>query len=708
MPTSLNFNPRQTTLSLQLLITMALTPAVSNTLIYVTFAIFFCVGIYAGVRARGKRQDKQDWLGATRSQTAWPLGANWFAANMGVWILFSLPEIATITGLQGVIVYTFACVVPIPIFAWLGPMIRRKSPKGFTLTAYMLKRFNRVLHAFISIMSVIYMACYMVSELSALGQTLNLLTGLDPLAPIIVVSLLTSIYTAYGGFRASLLTDTVQGWCLLFIVIISAIAIVTNIRIGPDQISAQPWILQGSKKGWEQLYILPVAVTFSNFFHQGFWQRAFASKTDKDLRQSAIIGSTMLFPVLFFIGFTGIIAAWAGIWPGPDPAAPVPGSLSFFSIIAILPDWLVGVVVVLTAALVCSSIDTLQSALVSTLSNDVFNNQLPLHFIRVIGVVINAPIIYMAARQLDIFQVFLIGDLLACVAITPAMLGLYDGFYFLNAYDALIGAIFGLFSVFAFGSGYYNDAQKGINLILLPGGLYVEDESVLGAFIAAPFGAAIATFLSFGSRQACIFLYCKVRGQEYEFPPKPEIDATLYAGDEFHTEDERQQTEADIHKAFDQKKIKKDEEEVDLEVATDKSRADVATATVPRSAHINSSAAPWNPPPCETLLFVRHGGPAVPRSRSKSGTGMRNAAASGAVPSGAVPSVRVPSSNSVVSSLGQRYCTSHYSLPLRRWPSQGSQLGAEMIPSLPYLGSRCSELEAESSDHSAFVVRFNV
>ena len=51
-------------------------------------------------------------------------------------MLFTYPELATLAGVQGVIIYALASALPLFIFASLGPIIRRKCPEGFVLTEW--------------------------------------------------------------------------------------------------------------------------------------------------------------------------------------------------------------------------------------------------------------------------------------------------------------------------------------------------------------------------------------------------------------------------------------------------------------------------------------------------------------------------------------------------------------------------------------------
>ncbi len=132
-------------------------------------------------------------------------------------------------------------------------------------------------------------------------------------------------------------------------------------------------------------------------------------------------------------------------------------------------------------------------------------------------------------------RVFLIGDLLATAVLPPILLGLVDSLYFINWIDALTGGIGGLLGIFIFGSIFYKDAKKGIELLGLPQGLYDGDYSVLGAFIVAPLSSIFFTFLSFGIRLGVLWAFAKIEGEEFKFPKKPEVIDT---GEEFKQGDE--------------------------------------------------------------------------------------------------------------------------------------------------------------------------
>lgn len=118
--------------------------------------------------------------------------------------------------------------------------------------------------------------------------------------------------------------------------------------------------------------------------------------------------------------------------------------------------------------------------MVSTASNDVFGNKLPLSYIRGMVTLITIPIVVVAIKRTEILQIFLISNIFATSSMPSILLGLSNYFYFLNGFDIICSGLGGVFSVFIFGAVYYDDARKGANLIIMTNGLYGNDWSAFG------------------------------------------------------------------------------------------------------------------------------------------------------------------------------------------------------------------------------------
>ena len=236
-------------------------------------------------------------------------------------------------------------------------------------------------------------------------------------------------------------------------------------------------LLTSSLLGWQLIYILPVAILTNDFFISGFWMRTFASKTDKDLLIGTSIATVAVTCILTLVGATGLLAAWTGAWPG-DP--PQDGSIALFLLLAQLPSMVVVIILVMTISLSTAALDSLQSAMVSTGSNDLFRNKLNIWWIRLAVLLVIIPVVVVALKSPDILQIYLISDLVSASSIPVLVIGLSERCYWWRGFEVVIGGLGGLLTVFIFGTIYFGNARDGANLMLLENGLYAEDWSAFG------------------------------------------------------------------------------------------------------------------------------------------------------------------------------------------------------------------------------------
>ncbi|KAI6716709.1 urea transporter [Diplocarpon mali] len=452
---------------------------------------------------------------------------------LGSGILFAYPQLATIAGVQGVVVYAVASAAPLLIFAWLGPVIRRKCPEGFVLTEWTRQRYGVLAALYLSFLTLATMFLYMVAELSALQQIMTALTGMDGLPMLIVECVVTTIYTSLGGFKISFITDNIQGAMVIglsettthdarsslrIVVIIATITVGVETKIDTSLIGPSG-LTNSSLLGWQLLYILPVAVLTNDFFLSNFWIRAFASKTDKDLWIGIPVASAAVLIILTLVGVSGLIATWSGAF---DPANPEhDGSIAFFLLLEDLPAWTVGIVLVMVVTLSTAAFDSFQSAMVSTASNDLFRNKLNIWWIRIGVVLIIIPVVVLALKAPSILQIYLISDLLSASTIPVLVLGLMDRFYWWRGFEVVVGGLGGIVSVFIFGTIYFGDASKGADLMILEDGLYANDWSVFGAFVAAPVGGLLWGLGALGVRLAYRFVEAKIKRHRFDALDRP-------------------------------------------------------------------------------------------------------------------------------------------------------------------------------------------
>ena len=367
----------------------------------------------------------------------------------------------------------------------------------------------------------------MVAELSALQQIVNALTGLNGLPAVIVECVVTTAYTTVGGFKVSFVTDNIQGAMVVLLIIIGIITVGVEVDVQHRLVEASGY-LDASLLGWQLIYILPVAILTNDFFISGFWLRTFAARTDKDLYVGVGIATIAVAIILTLVGVSGLIAGWSGALGDP----PEQSAIALFLLLGQLPAWVVGIVLVMTIALSTAAFDSFQSAMVSSGSNDLFRNKLNFWYIRAAVVLIIFPVVVVALKSPSVLQIYLISDLISASSIPCIVIGLSDRCYAWRGFEVVVGGLGGIFSIFLFGLVYYDgDANLAGDLILLESGLYANDWSAFGAFVAAPVGGLLWALAAFGGRLGVLWIMSRVKGTRFDAldkPPRP--DATLYTG----------------------------------------------------------------------------------------------------------------------------------------------------------------------------------
>ena len=100
-----------------------------------------------------------------------------------------------------------------------------------------------------------------------------------------------------------------------------------------------------------------VAVAATNLFHQGNWQRVYAAKDNNVLKKSLLFAFLIVIPIVFLMGFTGLVSVSKNSNVIPD--------LAFFSILLEEEVLTLSIIIIFLAiSLTMSSIDTLSASLI--------------------------------------------------------------------------------------------------------------------------------------------------------------------------------------------------------------------------------------------------------------------------------------------------------------------------------------------------------
>lgn len=413
---------------------------------------------YLGLRARRADGPLDDYVTARNSQGAQAIGLSFMASSMGAWILFAPPEIAAFVGPVALVGYAIGSSLPFIVLGLYGPAIRRYLPEGRSIGEFAEACYGPGVRRWVSLVSVLYMACFLVAELTAIGAIAALLSEVPPALVVVGVAVATLVYTVLGGLRASLATDRWQAWLLL--ALLALVGGVAVWRLPPLPAEAvMPSVPMGS--ALSVALTLVIAVTAANLFHQGYWQRIWAAENDRTLGRGALLGGAITLVVILAIGATGMLAAMHALPLGEPP-------IPFFALLAEAPAWLSLPALVLAVTLVASTVDTLQNAIASLAVAGSGRRGLSIGTARLVTVVLMVPVVWLALQGLSVLRLFLIADLLCAAIVVPVLLGLWKR---MSPLAAVAGGIAGLLGAVLPGWIALGSPVAGLIAASFPGGI---------------------------------------------------------------------------------------------------------------------------------------------------------------------------------------------------------------------------------------------
>ena len=271
--------------------------------------------------------------------------------------------------------YAVSAATPFLLLPTLALMVR-KGCHPVTLADYVSIRLGRKMQLYVGMISILYMFTFLFAEFTAIGKAMETMSEMDPHRPDgIGRNRHCGLHIAgwpsgiTGHWIGAGVHDTLSGRG-------AADAAIRWRYRQPDLRfqGVQPrdsWSI-GSMSymgSFESGLALVLAITAAEMFSQGNWQRAWASESDEALRRGAWLAAALVLPLVFVMGVLGTVAGQGAV---DDPSA------AFFYLIDDAGALFVASFIVLAISLACSSIDTLQNAIVASFSRDLSDGSIDL------------------------------------------------------------------------------------------------------------------------------------------------------------------------------------------------------------------------------------------------------------------------------------------------------------------------------------------
>ena len=331
--------------------------------------VYFCFMAWIGVYFARKQNSSEEFALGNRKVKWWAAGVSMFATGASSISFMAIPAQAFRTNL----VWFTAVLFAIPLFFLqayiIYPILRRLN---MTSTyEYLDRRFNKALRLIASFQCIMFQLLGRMSVVMLLpAMAISAVTGLNVYVSVLLMGLLTTIYTTMGGFEAVIWTDFSQGVLMMLGAGLMVVMAITGLPGGVSE-----FLATGAEFGKFKLailewdYTLPILWVFGlgllmqNLAFAGdqpIVQRVFATPL-KDMRKLAGMFCFCSVAISLFVNFSGI-SIFTYFHAHPEMLDPTMSNDQVVPLYIVqrLPVGIAGLII---AALFAASMSTLSSSM---------------------------------------------------------------------------------------------------------------------------------------------------------------------------------------------------------------------------------------------------------------------------------------------------------------------------------------------------------
>lgn len=181
---------------------------------YLVLFVYFVGMLLLGFFFMKRNENTEDFFKASGRIPWWAAGISIFATTLSAITFLSIPAKTYATDWR-MLVFNICIILIVPVvIKYFLPFFRRFSLG--TAYEYLEIRFNRATRWLASALFVIFMVSRIAIVLFLPSLALNAVTGFDIYLSIIVMGVVTLIYSTSGGMEAVVWGDVIQGFILIF------------------------------------------------------------------------------------------------------------------------------------------------------------------------------------------------------------------------------------------------------------------------------------------------------------------------------------------------------------------------------------------------------------------------------------------------------------------------------------------------------------
>jgi SSS family solute:Na+ symporter len=345
------------------------------------------LGIWVSLRQKGA----DDYFMAGHTLSWWQVGGSVFSTNISATHLIGMLGIGYSVGFAQSH-YEILAVFPILLLVFVFVPIYRRL-QVFTLSQFLEKRFGERVRLLYAVFMLLLILVQLVGQFYIGARAISLITqgsALNisyPWALLLLVGL-TCSYTFFGGLKAVVVTDTVQGVFILFVSFLLCYFALSQPEIGGLTGLMHIDAVQPIPQQRMHLYLpahhdsLPFTGVFTGLMllHTFYWvtnqylvQRVIAARSLRDAQIGALTAGFLKLCIPFTCILTGIAAAHLFDARFPHTSPP-PDDAFVYLVYSVVPQgvgW-TGILFAGVAASIFSTLDSMLNSATTLLSIDIY------------------------------------------------------------------------------------------------------------------------------------------------------------------------------------------------------------------------------------------------------------------------------------------------------------------------------------------------
>lgn len=415
------------------------------TLSWIDIGIFLAfIGGVVGIslyKSRQKKETSEDYFLASRNLMWYLIGFSLIASNISTEQFVGMSGQSA--GQVGMAIASYEWIAAITLVIVAIFFLPKFLKSGiFTIPEYLEHRFSPVPRAIMAFYTVvIYVAVTIAAVLYSGGLTLQTIFGMDLKLAVWIIGIIAALYTAYGGLRAVVWADLIQGSALIIggaiTMVLGFIAVGGISNFFQTNADKLHMILPANNPEipWTALVI---GIWIPNFYYWGLnqyiTQRTLGAKSLKQGQMGILFAAGLKLLIPFIVVFPGIMAfqLYKGQMATADQAYPL-------LIKNLIPAGLKGFMFAAIFGAVMSSLDSMLNSASTIFTMDLYKR----HFRQDAS----PKTLIFLGRIMTVVFVF-IGCLIAPQLINPKLQGIFHYIQDFQGYISpgiLAAFIFGLF-----------------------------------------------------------------------------------------------------------------------------------------------------------------------------------------------------------------------------------------------------------------------